>query len=121
VALVVEAPSPGPPGDLGEFPIAEQPGRHPVVLTELGKQHGPDRNVHPHPEGVSAADQFQEASLGQLLDQESVAGEHPGMVQTDSMADEPLQVFADRRVKPEPAHLLADSRLLFLGEHVETA
>ena len=121
VALVVEAPSPGPPGDLGEFPVTEQPGRHPVVLAELREQHGPDGHVHPHPEGVGAADQLQEAGLGQLLDQESVAGEHPGVVQADPVADEPLQVLADRCVEPEPAHPLANGRLLLLGEHVEAA
>ena len=53
--------------------------------------------------------------------EQPVAGEHPGVVQADPVADEPLQVLADRCVEPEPAHPLANGRLLLLGEHVEAA
>ena len=43
------------------------------------------------------------------------------MVQADAVADEPLQVLADRRIEPEPTYLGAHSSLLVLGEHVEAA
>jgi len=36
VALVVEAPSARPPGDLLELPVGEEPGGRAVVLAELG-------------------------------------------------------------------------------------
>ena len=43
------------------------------------------------------------------------------MVQADAVADEPLQILADRGVEPEAAHLLAHGGLLVLVEHVQAA
>ncbi len=121
VALVIEALPAGPPGDLGELPVAQQPRRDAVVLAELREQHGADGHVHPHAEGVGTAYQLQQALLGQLLDEQAVAGEHPGMVQADAVADEALQVLPDGGVEPEATHLLAYRRLLLPGEHVDAA
>ena len=121
VALVVEALPARPPGDLRELPVPQQACRYAVVLAELREQHGAYGYVHPHAEGVGTADQLQEARLGQLLDQEPVAGEHPGMVQAYPVANEALQVLAYGGVEPEAAHLLAHRCLLLLCEHVDAA
>jgi hypothetical protein len=121
VALVVEAPSARPSGDLLELPVGEEPGGRAVVLAELGEQHSADRHVDAHAERVGPADHLEQAGLGQLLHEQPVAGEQPGMVQSDPVADEAPQVLADRGVEAEAADLGTYGGLLVFREHVEAA
>ena len=121
VPAVVEPPSSGPPGDLVELPHGQDPGVGSVVLTQLGKQHGADWHVYPNTEGVGPTDHLQEAPLGELFDQASVAGEHPGVVEADAVTNEPAEVLADRGVEPEALQIVTQGALLGLGQHVEAA
>ena len=42
------------------------------------------------------------------------------MVHTNAMVHEPMQVFTNRAVEPEPTDLGLDCGLLFLGEDIDT-
>jgi len=96
VSSVVEPLAPGASGDLRELAIGEQPDGVAVVLAQLREQHRSDRHVDPDAEGVGAADDLEQPVLGELLDEQAVLGEQPGVVDADAGGDEPAQVPADR-------------------------
>src|SRR5690606_22604775 len=57
VALGIEAATASAAGDLVKVSRREEPSLFfPAVLEELGEEHGPDRDVHPHAQGVRSAD-----------------------------------------------------------------
>ena len=68
-----------------------------VVLRQAGEEHGADRHVDADAEGVGAADDLEQAGLGQLFDQPPVLGQHPGVVHADAVPDQPRQRLAERR------------------------
>ena len=65
---VVAGPA-GPARDLVELTGRQQPGGGPVVLGQRGEQHRPDGDVDADAEGVGAADDLQQAVLGQAFHQ----------------------------------------------------
>ena len=92
-----------------------RPGRHPLELPRLqnagwrvpsmgamcgGEQHGADRYVDPHPEGVGAADHLQQPGLRQLLHQPPVAGQHAGVVHPDPVPHQAGQGAAEPGGEP---------------------
>ncbi len=87
----VVAGPPGPPGDLMKLAGVEQPGARAVVLRQGREDHGPDRHVDTDAEGVGAADDLEQAGLGQLFHQPPVLGQHPGVVNADPMPDQSRQ------------------------------
>ena len=84
VADRVEARPAGAAGDLVELALLEDPLAGAVVLRQPGEEHRPDRHVDADAQGVGAADDAQQALLGQLLDQAPVARQHPGVVHPDA-------------------------------------
>ena len=101
---------PGPPGDLVELAGLQQPGPGPVVLGQRGEQHGADRHVDADAEGVGAADDLEQAGLGQRLDQPPVLGQHARVVHADAVPDQPGQRLAEAGGEPEVADQSRRSR-----------
>src|SRR6478609_7330867 len=90
-----------PAGDLVELPRGQQPGAPAVVLAQRGEQHGADGHVDADAEGVGAADDLQQAGLGELFHQPPVFGQHPGVVDPDAVPDQPGQRPAEARREAE--------------------
>src|SRR6185295_7159616 len=82
--LRVEALSPGAAGDLLEVAHLEHRDLLAVELGELGEQYGADRDVDADAERVGAADELEEALLSQLLDEQTVLGQEPRVVDADA-------------------------------------
>ena len=118
-ACGVVAGPPGPPGDLVELAGVEQPGAGAVVLRQRREDDGPDRHVDADAESVGAADDLEQAGLGQLFHQPPVLGQHPGVVHADPVPDQSRQRRAERRREAEPADEVGDRGLLLLGAHVD--
>ena len=117
-AGVVAGPS-GPPGDLVELPGLEDPLAGPVELGELGEEHGPDRHVDADAEGVGAADDLEQAGLRELFHDAAISGEHPGVVNADSPAQQPSQRATETGGKAHTGQPLGDSGLLLLAEQLQ--
>ncbi|MBW8767213.1 MAG: hypothetical protein JF630_13630, partial [Geodermatophilales bacterium] len=115
----VEAGAARPPGDLVELTGVEQPGAGAVVLGQRGEDDGADRHVDADPEGVGAADNLEQAGLGELLHQPSVLRQHPGVVDADPVPDQSGQRRPEGGGEPEPTDHLGDRGLLLLGAHVD--
>ena len=118
-ACGVVAGAAGPSGDLVEFAGIEQAGAHAVVLAECGEQDGPDGNVDPHPEGVGAADDLQEARLRELLHEPAVLRQHAGVVHADSVPDQPVERLAEAGGETEVRDELGDFVLLLAAADVD--
>ena len=100
-AVDVEPGTPSPAGDLVELAGPQQPGAPPVVLGQGGDQDGADRDVDPHAQGVGPAHHLEQPGSGQLLDEASVARQHPRVVHADPVAHEPGQGAAEPGGEPE--------------------
>ena len=107
---------PAPPGDLQELPGPQDPLPVAVELRQPGEEHRPDRHVDADPEGVGAADDLEQAGLGQLLDEPPVAREHPGVVHADAAAQQAGEGLAEAGPEPEPADPLGDHVALLAGQ-----
>ena len=118
-ACRVEAGPARPAGDLVELARLQQPGFGPVVLGQRGEQHGADRHVDADAEGIGAADDLEQARLGQRLHQPPVAGQHARVVHADAVPDQPRQRLAEARGEPEVADQAGDRVLLRAGAHVD--
>ena len=110
----VEARPPGPAGDLVELARLEQPGLLAVVLGQGGEDDGADRHVDADAEGVGAADDLEQAGLGERLDEPAVLGQHAGVVDADAVPHQPGQGLAEAGGEPEVPDHLRD-RVLFLA------
>ena len=115
---VIAGPA-GPAGDLVELAGVQQPGADAVVLAQRGEQHGADRHVDAHPEGVGAADDLQQAGLGELLHKPAVFGQHAGMVDADAVPDQPVEGLAEARGEAEAGDELGDLVFLLAGADVD--
>ena len=111
-AAIVEALAPGAPGDLLEVAGAEDAHLLAVELAELGEDHGADGNVDAHAEGVGSADHLEQTALGELLDQQPVLRQKPGVMDADPVPDHPADLFAVGSVEAELADRLGDAALL---------
>ena len=89
VAAVVEPLAPGPARDLVEVAGGEDGRLLPVELAEAREEHGADGDVDADPERVRAADDLEQAPLGELLHEDAVLGEEAGVVEADPLL-EPL-------------------------------
>ncbi len=89
-----------------------------VELAELGEEHRADGDVHAHPEGVGARHHLEQALLRQLLHEQAIPREKPGVVQPHAVAQEALQVLAERGLEAHRHERLAQRLLLVLGREV---
>ena len=106
-AAVVEALAAGAAGDLLEVAHREDLHLLAVELGELGEEHGADRDVDPDAERVGAADHLEHPLLRQLLDQQPVLGQQPGVVDADAERQEAADLLAVGGVEAEVAELAA--------------
>ena len=68
---------------------------------------------------VGAADDGQEALLGEALDEQAVARQHAGVVHADAAGEQALQDLAERRGEAGPARRLLDPLALLLAGDAE--
>ena len=90
-----------------------------VELRELREHHGMDGHVDAHAQRVGAADDGQEALLGQLLHEQSVARQHARVVHAHAARQQTLERLAERRGEPGSLDGLLDELALLLGCHAE--
>src|SRR5690606_10904668 len=88
-------------------------------LAELGEEHRAERNVDADAEGVGPADDLEQALLRELLDEQPVLRQQPGMVDADAMADPPAEILAEGAVEAKALELVLDRLLLVLGQKVD--
>jgi len=113
-AAIVEALAPGAPADLEKIADAEDGGLLPVVLAELGEEHGANGNVDADAEGVRPADDLEEALLRQLLHQKPILGEQARVVHADTVANELGELFPVGAVEAHAHQGGVDGLLLLL-------
>ena len=87
IAPVVVALAAGAAGDLAEVAHGEDGGLGAVIFPELGEDDGADGDVDADAEGVGAADEFEEAFLRELLDEDAVFREEAGVVDADAVTE----------------------------------
>ena len=87
VAFVVVALAAGAAGDLAEIAHGEDGGLLAVIFPELREDDGTDRDVDANAEGVGAADEFEQAFLRELLDEDTIFREEPGVVDADAVTE----------------------------------
>ncbi len=75
--------------------------RRPSYLTSAVNSTVRIGTLMPDAEGVGAADDLEQAGLGQLLDQAPVLGQHAGVVHADAVAHQPGQGPAEAGGEPE--------------------
>ena len=98
-AAIVEALASGASGDLVEVAHAQDRGLLAVVLAELREEHRANRNVDAHAQRVGAADDLEQALLRQLLDEQAILRQEPGVVQSDAVANEALKLLRIGRIE----------------------
>ena len=99
-------------GDLEELAGLQDPLPVAVELREPGEEHRADRHVDADAEGVGAADDGEQAGLGEGLHEAPVLGQHPGVVHADAGLHQLLQRLAEARAEPEGPDLLGDGVLV---------
>ena len=118
-AAVVEALPSRAPGDLVEVARGEHRGLLPVELAEPGEEHRADGHVDAHPQGVGAADDLEQAGLGELLDEHPVFGQQAGVVQANALLEPLADVGTVGASEAEPGDRGSHRVLLFAGTEVE--
>ena len=119
-ALGVEAGAARAAGYLVELARAQAALLVAVELGESGEQHGMDGHVDAHAQGVGAADDGQQALLGELFDQQAVSGQQPRVMQAHAAGDEVLERLAKRRGEAPALDGFLDGLALLLGGHAVT-
>ena len=107
-------------GDLVELAGARVAHLGAVVLGEAGEQHRADRHVDADAERVGAADDGEQAHLGEPLDQPPVLRQHAGVVHADAGPHQPGQRRAEPLAEPEAADHLCDAVLRLPGRQRRT-
>ena len=118
-ALVVEPLAPGAPGDLVEVAGGEDRRLLAVELAEAREEHGADRHVDADAEGVGAADDLEQAALGELLDEHAVLRQQAGVVDADPLLEPLADVGAVGAREAEARDRLAHRVLLLAGAEVQ--
>ena len=95
-AAVVKAFAAGAAGDLVEIAGGEDAGFAAVEFAEAGEEDGANGHVDAGAQGVGAADDFEEAALGQLFDEDAVFGEDAGVMEADAVLEPAADVGAVR-------------------------
>ena len=118
-AEMVEALAPRASADLVEIPRAENAGLLPVELAQLGEQHRADGDVDAHAQRVRAADDLEQAALGELLDEHAILRQQARVMQTDAVPQPLLDVGTVGTAELEAFHRAAQRRLFLAGADVE--
>ena len=100
--------------DLVELSRAHVAHATPVVLDERRHEDGADRHVDPHPEGVRAAHDRQQARLREALNQAAVARQHARVVDADALREQGLEGLAEA-LREGYARQLGGDLLLLVG------
>ena len=116
-ALGVEARPAGATGDLVELARVEPAHPMTVVLDERRQKHRVDGHVDAHAQGVGAADDREQALLGKLFNQQTVAREHARMVHAHAASEQALQGFAEGGGEARSLAGFLDALALLLGGH----
>ena len=117
-AALVEALSACAPADLAEVAHAEDAGLLTVELAELREQDRSNGDVHADAERVGARDHLEQALLREPLDEQSILGQEPRVVEADSVPHEARDLLAIGRVEAEAEELGVDRLLLLARRHV---
>ena len=90
---IVESFAPGPPADLMEIARAENASFLAVEFAEAGEQDGADGDVDADAQGVGAADDLEQAALGELFDEHAVLGEQTGVMHANALLEPRADVW----------------------------
>ena len=85
-----------------------------IKLGQRRNQHGTNRHVNTHTQGVGTADDLEQTLLSQLLDQAAVLGQHARVVNADTGAHQLIQRLTEARSEAELRDELGDTFLIFL-------
>ncbi len=110
-ALRVVAGTPGAAGDLVELTRLEDALAGAVELRQPGHEHRADGHVDADAEGVGAADDLEQAGLGEALDEAAVLRQHARVVDADAATQQPRQGLAVGGGEAEVADLGDDPLL----------
>ena len=110
----IEARASRASGNLVELAGTQTAATGTVELRQRRNQHGTNRHVNAHAQGIGTADNLEQTLLGQLLDEAAVLGQHAGVVNTDAGADQLVESLAEARAEAELCDELGDAFLLLL-------
>ena len=85
-----------------------------VKLRQRRNQHGTNRHVNAHAQGVGTADDLEQTLLSQLLHEAAVLGQHARVVNTDTGTHQLIQRLTEARTETELSNQLGDAFLIFL-------
>ena len=85
-----------------------------IKLRQRRNQHGTNRHVNTHTQGVGTANHLEQTLLSQLLDQAAVLGQHARVVNTDTGTHQLIQRLTEARTETELSNQLRDAFLIFL-------
>ena len=85
-----------------------------VKLRQRRNQHGTNRHVNTHTQGVGTANHLEQTLLSQLLHEAAVLGQHARVVNTDTGTHQLIQRLTEARTETELSNQLGDAFLIFL-------
>ena len=100
--------------DLVELAGTQTAATGTVKLRQRRNQHGTNRHVNTHAQGVGTANHLEQTLLSQLLHEAAVLGQHARVVNTDTGTHQLIQRLTKARTETELSNQLGDAFLLFL-------
>ena len=104
----------GAAGDLVELAGTQTAATGTIKLRQRRNQHGTNRHVNTHAQGVGTANHLEQTLLSQLLHEAAVLGQHAGVVNADAGTHQLIQCLTKARTEAEFRNQLGDAFLLFL-------
>ena len=85
-----------------------------IKLRQRRNQHGTNRHVNTHTQGVGTANHLEQTLLSQLLHEAAVLGQHARVVNTDAGTHQLIQRLTEARTETELRNQLCNAFLIFL-------
>ena len=104
----------GASSDLVELAGTQTAATGTIKLRQRRNQHGTNRHVNTHTQGVGTANHLEQTLLSQLLHEAAVLGQHTRVVNTDTGTHQLIQCLTEARTETELSNQLGNAFLIFL-------
>ncbi len=115
VAQIVKPFPSGAAADLVKIARAEDGGFVTVIFAEACEENRADGHVDADAEGVGAANDLEQAALGETLDEDAIFGQETGVMQADAVAQPALDLGSIRTAETVAFELPRNGGFFFAG------